>query len=97
VFETAAFNIGVVVDPCTNFPPGVVCVILVVDPTARVLAGALPVACVIADFTAAKSAVELAVRLIVEVVAVVPVPVTFAVEGDAFGVVAIKFLSLSYI
>ena len=68
-----------------------------VDPTAKVLGGAFPVACLIADCAAANVAAELAVILIVEVVAVVPVPVTFDVEGDAFGVVAILFLSLYYI
>ena len=84
--ETALFAKGVVVDPCTNLPPGVDCATLIVEPTLKLDGGDVPVACLMADFAAPNAAVEVGVTVYLAAVAVVP-----DVNGAELGVVAILY------
>ena len=84
--ETALFAAGVVVEPCTNLVAVALFDTLIVDPTVNPAGAALPVACLIADCAAAKSAVEVAVTVYTDAVPVVP-----DVNGAELGVVAIQY------
>jgi hypothetical protein len=82
----ALFATGVVVEPCVNLPPAVLCATLIVDPTVKVDGGAVPVACLIADCAAPKAAVEVGVTVYLDAGDVVPVD-----NGGDLGVVAILY------